>query len=353
MSKRASRDLDVRSSSETNLKSKIENLKWVGFLAVLLSLVGCVGMAEAQQQKKIPQIGVLSPGLSGASTPPLDGFRQGLRELGYAEGKNIAIEYRFAEGKLDRLPDLAAELVRLKVDVIVTVGGTPSILAAKNATSTIPIVFPTAGDPVGLGIIDSLARPGGNITGLANRPPELGGKRLELLKEAVPRTRRVAVLGAEANAAHALDFKEMQAPASAMGLELHHIEVRSPNDLESAFSKITGTVRATALFLQAAPVFNNHPTRIADLAIRDRLPAIADTRTLADAGVLMSYGSDRFDQGRRAAIFVDKILKGAKPADLPVEQPMRFEFVINLKTAKQIGLTIPPNVLVRADKVIK
>ena len=322
-------------------------------ILVAVVLLAVAVIAAAQQPKKIPHIGVLYPGLSEVSDPPLDGFRQGLRDLGLAEGKNIAIEYRFAEGKLDRLPDLAAELVSLKVDVIVAVGGTPAILAAKNATSTIPIVFPTVGDPVATGIVDSLARPGGNITGLTIMTPELSGKILELLKEVVPRTRRVAVLGEEANAFSALDFKNLQAPASALGLQLHHIEVRSPNDFESAFSKITKSVRATALFLQSIAMIITNRKRIADLATKHRLPAIHQARELAEAGILMSYGSDWFDLGRRTATYVDKILKGAKPAELPVEQPTKFEFVINLKTATQIGLTIPPNVLARADRVIR
>jgi putative ABC transport system substrate-binding protein len=325
------------------------------FLFSLLAtlLLTSVSLAAAQQPTRIPRIGVLYSGLSGTAAPQLDGLKQGLRELGYAEGKNITIEYRYAEGKLDRLPNLAAELVRLNPKVIVAAGGTPTIVAAKNATHTIPIVFPTVGDPVAMGFVASLARPGGNITGLTIRNPELGGKRLELLKEVVPRARRVAVLVQEANAAHALDLKEMQPLGSAMGLELHQITVQSPNDLESAFSKMTGTVGATALFLQAAVLFFDNRKRIADLAIRSRLPAIYDTREVAEAGVLISYGSDRFDLARRAAVYVDKILKGAKPSELPVEQPTKFELVINLKTAKQIGLTIPPNVLARANKVIK
>jgi putative tryptophan/tyrosine transport system substrate-binding protein len=241
-------------SLEVNLKSAFRNLKSAILLGAMLLVFRFP--VEAQQAKKNAEIGFLHPGLSeGASNPQLEGLRQGLRELGYAEGKNITIEYRFAEGKLERLPDLAAELVRLKVDVIVAAGGTPAILAAKNATSAIPIVFPTVSDPVALGIVASLARPGGNITGLTIRVPEFSGKRLELLKEVVPRARRVAVLGQEANAANALDFKEMQPAASAMGLELHHIKVRSPNDLESAFSKMTGTVRATGLLLQGATLF--------------------------------------------------------------------------------------------------
>jgi len=309
---------------------------------------------EAQQQAgRIPRIGVLYSGLSGASVPALEGFRQGLRELGYVQAKNIAIEYRFAEGKLDRLPNLAAELVRLKVDVIVASGGTESILAAKNATSTIPIIFPTVGDPVASGIVASLARPGGNITGLTIMTPELSGKRLELLKEVVSRARRVAVLGQEANAFTALDFKNLQAPASAMGLELHHIEVRSPDDFESAFSKITNTVRATALFLQVVTLFVDSRRQIAELATKHRLPATSDAREVAEAGILMSYGADRTDLGQRAAIYVDKILKGAQPADLPVEQPKKFELVINLKTAKRIGVTISQSMLYRADRVIQ
>ena len=318
----------------------------VGALLYVLCL-----SADAQQPAKIPKIGWLSPG--SAASANIELFLREFRKLGYVEGKNITIEYRFAEGKLERLPDLAAELVRLRVDVIVAAGGTPAILAAKNATSTIPIVFPAVSDPVALGIVASLARPGGNITGLTIRVPEFSGKRLELLKEVVPRARRVAVLGQEANTANALDFKEMQPAASALGLELHHIKVRSPNDLESAFSKMTGTVRSTALLLQSSTLFFDNRKMIADLAVRSRLPAIYDARELAEAGILMSYGSDRFDLYRRAATYVDKILKGTKPADLPVEQPKKFEFVINLQTAKQIGLTIPQSVLYRADKVIK
>jgi putative ABC transport system substrate-binding protein len=309
--------------------------------------------AEAQPAGKIPRIGVLYSGLSGASVPVLEGFRQGLRGFGYVESKSIAIEYRSDEGNPTRLPDLAAELVRLKVDVILASGGTQTILAAKNATSTIPIIFPTVGDPVAAGIVASIARPGGNITGLTLTAPELSGKKLGLLKEVVPRTMRVAVLGQEGNAFTALDFKNLQAPASAMGLELHQVEVRSPNDFDSAFSKIAKTVRATALFLQAVSLFVDSRKQIADLAAKYRLPTISDAREVAEAGILMSYGADRTDLGRRAAIYVDKILKGAKPADLPVEQPTKFELIINLKTAKTLGLTIPPALLQRADVVIQ
>jgi len=308
--------------------------------------------AEAQQRKKIPRIGFLTTGAPEA-TPDIESFRRGLRELGYLEGENITIEYRFATEKLDRLPDLATELVRLNVDVILAAGGTPTVLAAKNATSEIPIVFPTAGDPVALGIVASLVRPGGNITGLTIRVPEFGGKRLELLKEVIPRARRVAVLGQEANAANAYEFKEMQPAASALDLELHQIRVQSLNDLEPAFSKMTDTVRAAALFLQAAVFFRDNRDRIANLATRSRLPSIHSDKWWPEAGGLMSYGSDVPELYRRAAMYVDKVLKGAKPADLPVEQPKKYEFIVNLKTAKQIGLSIPPNVLARADRVIK
>jgi len=331
----------------------LTDARGTALLAVLLFATTLA--AEAQQAKEeLPKIGVLQAGLSRGSSSgtPEAGFRQGLRELGYAEGKNIVIEYRFAEGKLDRLPDLAAELVRLKVDVIVA-GGTPAIQAAKNATSTVPIVFPTVGDPVALGLVASLARPGGNITGLANFPAGLSGKRLALLKEVVPRATRVAVFGEKGNSFHALVLKDLQAAASTMGLQLDYIEVRSPGDFESSFSKITGAVRATAVFLQTSPLFVDNRNRIADLAIRSRLPAIADLRELAEAGVLMSYGPDRFDQGRRAATYVEKILKGTKPADLPVEQPTKFELAVNIKTAKALGLTIPPALLIQADHVIQ
>jgi putative tryptophan/tyrosine transport system substrate-binding protein len=322
------------------------------FLFWLLAtfILTTASIAEAQPARKVSRLGVLYTGLPGITS--LQAFRQGLRELGYEETKNIGIEYRFAEGKLDRLPDLAAELVELKVDVIVAAGGAPAILAAKNATSTIPIIFPTIGDPVALGIVASLARPGGNITGLTIRTPEFSGKRLEILKEVVPRASRVAVLGNEANPSNGLDFKNVETAASTMGVTLRHIEVRSPSDFENAFSKMT-SARADALFLLSDPIFQNNGRRLADLATKSRLPMIYDAPELPEVGVLMSYGANRSDLYRRAAIYVDKILKGAKPADLPVEQPTKFELIINLKTAKQIGLTIPPNVLARADRVIK
>ncbi len=254
--------------------------KILPFAAATLILASVQLAAAQQPAKRNPQIGVLYSGLSGVAAPQLDGFRQELRELGYTEGKNIAIEYRFAEGKLDRLPDLAADLVRLKVAVIVAVGGTPAILAANNVASTIPIVFPAVGDPVVLGIGDSLARPGRNMTGLTVTTLEFSGKRLEILKEVAPRPRQVAVLGQGPNAFTALDVKNLQAPASALGLQLHRIAVRGPADFDSAFSKITGTVRATGLFLQSTALFLDNRKRIADLATKSRLPAISDFREL-------------------------------------------------------------------------
>jgi putative ABC transport system substrate-binding protein len=279
-----------------------------------------------------------------------DAFRQGLRDLGYVEGQNIVIEYRYAEGKSARLAELATELVRLKVDVIVT-GSTITTLAAKNATKTIPIVMATASDPVASGFVVSLARPGGNITGLSQMSPELGGKRLELLKEALKKISVVAVLY-DGGAAQAVQMNEMEAAAPALGVQLQPVKVDGSNDLETAFSEMTRG-HASAFIGVTSSMFFFHRERIADLAAKSRLPAIYPAREFVDSGGLMSYGPNISENHRRAATYVDKILKGVKPADLPVEQPTKFEFVINLKAAKQIGLTIPPNVLARADKVIK
>ncbi len=272
--------------------------------------------------------------------------------LGYVEGKNIFIEYRYAEGKLDRLPDLAAELVRLKVDVIVIAGGTPPLLAAKNATRTIPIVFAAGADPVGSGFVTSLARPGGNITGLSLVAPELSGKRLELLKETVPKVSRVAVLLNPTGAAIGALSAETQVAAGSLGVQLQLLEARSPDELDPAFSAMMRE-RASALVVTQDAMFIDNLTRIVSLAAKSRLPAIYPNSEYVDAGGLMSYGTIINDLYRRAATYVDKILKGRKPADLPVEQPTKFEFIVNLETAKQIGLTIPPNVLARADRVIK
>ncbi|MGH7772698.1 MAG: ABC transporter substrate-binding protein, partial [Candidatus Binatia bacterium] len=297
-----------------------------------------------------PRIGYLSAGPSGPS-PNIEGFREGLRALGYVEGQNIAIEYRYAAGRDDRLADLAAELVRLKVDLIVT-DSSPAARAAQKATKTIPIVMAASGDPIGTGLIASLSRPGGNITGLTHLSPELSGKRLELLKEVVPKASRVAILWNAANPDKVSDFRETEAAARALRVQLQSLEVRGAEDFDKAFAAATSG-RAHALITLSDPLTGSRGRRILDFALKNRLPAMYGERGFVDAGGLMSYGHIPADLHRRAATFVDKILKGTKPADLPVEQPVKFEFVINLKTAKQIGLTIPPNVLVRADKVIK
>jgi putative tryptophan/tyrosine transport system substrate-binding protein len=307
--------------------------------------------AEAQQPKKLYRIGILFVGSSSFYATWIDVFRQGLKELGYIEGKNITIDYRYAEGKADRLPSLAAELVGLKVDVIVS-SSTPSVLAVKKATSTIPIVFVSISDPVASGLVASLARPGGNITGLSIVAVELSGKRLELLKEAVPSVTRVAFLWDSANPAQAPQWKEAQAAAQALRLHLQSLEVRSSNDFDSAFEAALRD-RAQALVTTPAALLGAHLKRIVEFAAKNRLPAMYGNPQFVDAGGLMSYAPDYSAQYRRAATYVDKVLKGAKPADLPVEQPTKFEFVVNLKAAKQIGLTIPPNVLARADRVIK
>jgi len=321
------------------------------FLCLLTTaLLSIAPFLWAQQPGKIPRIGFLHTGSAFTSSTNVQAFRQGLRELGYVEEKNIVIEYRWAEGKFDRLPDLAAELVRLKVDVIVTAGGTPAIQATKQATTTIPIIFPTAGDPVASGLVASLARPGGNITGVTILSPELSGKRLELLKEALPRISRVAVFLDPRQPPQA--FKETQTAGQSLGLKLQSLEVRDATDVENAFSAMSRE-RADALITLPHPFLTVHRRRILELAAKSRLPGLHENADWVEAGGLMSYGPDHRDNFRRAATYVDKILKGAKPADLPVEQPRKFEFVINLKTAKQMGLTIPPNVLVRADKVIK
>jgi putative ABC transport system substrate-binding protein len=305
--------------------------------------------AEAQQLGKIPRIGVLSPDSANVASDRYDSFRQGLRELGYVEGKNIFIEIRYAEAKQDQLSDFATELVKLKVDVIVT-ATTPGVLAANKATSTIPIVFAGAGDPVRVGLVSSLARPGGNVTGLSIFAPELHGKRLELLKEAFPKVGSVAYIWDPATPGTGL--AGMQAAAPALGLKLQSLEVRSTKDFDGAFKALLSE-RTQAITVQAVPIMSINQKRIVGFAAKNRLPAIYPDVEFVEAGGLMSYGINIPDLWGRAAVYVDKILKGTKPADLPVEQPKKFEFIINLKTAKQIGLTIPPNVLARADKVIR
>jgi ABC-type uncharacterized transport system substrate-binding protein len=278
-------------------------------------------------------------------------FRLGLRDLGWIEGKNISIEYRYAEGRNDLLADLAADLVRLKVDVIVATAP-PDALAAQKATKAIPIVVAAAGDPVAFGLVESLARPGGNITGLSQMAPELTGKRLELLKEMVPKLSRVAALSNPEAASSILGWKELQVPARRLGIQLHSLEVRNADELDKAFEDATRG-RAGALFIVPDPLVVRNLKRIAGLAAKSRLPSILHLSEFADAGGLVAYGADRADLFRRAAAFVDKILKGAKPADLPIDQATKFELVINMKTAKALGVTIPQSVLFRADRVIE
>jgi putative ABC transport system substrate-binding protein len=297
-------------------------------------------------------VGILGPRNLSDGAGFFDAFRQGLRELGWVEGQNIAIEYRLAEGRLDRLPHLAAELVRLKVDVILATS-TPPAVAAKNATTTIPIVMATSADPVGQRLVASLARPGGNVTGLSfSVGLEVVGKELELLKETVPTVRRVAVLSNPANPGHALAIKNVQSRARALGVQLLLLVARDPNEFEPAFAAMTRE-RAGALLVVPDAVFGLHRARLQDLAVKSRLPAMYGLREHTEAGGLMSYAVDLRDSFRRSATYVDKIPKGAKPADLPIEQPTKFELVINLRTAKALGLAIPPSVLVRADEVIQ
>jgi putative tryptophan/tyrosine transport system substrate-binding protein len=316
--------------------------------------------AEAQPAGKVHRIGFLSP--SSPSDPErlaspfgaggLAAFRQGMRDLGYAEGQNLSIEPRWAEGRFERLPDLAVELVRLKVDVIVSVV-TQATLAAKNATRTIPIVLVAAGDPVGSGLVPNLARPGGNVTGPSTMYAELAGKQLELLMKTAPKVSRVAVLWNPANAAWQVQMlRQTETAARALGLQRQLLEARGPDELEGAFAAMTRE-RANALLVQVDVIFALHAQRIADLAAKHRVPAMYGAKEHVGAGGLMSYAPNVLDVFRRAATYVDKILRGAKPGDLPVEQPTTFELVINLKTAKALGLTIPPSVLARADQVVE
>ena len=320
-------------------------------LCLLATVFLPAGSTEAQQPKKVSRVGLLLSGSPSSTKEGVEAFRQRLHELGYIEKQNIVIEYRYAEGVADRHPNLAAELVKLKVDIIV-VSGTPATQAAKNATKTIPILMSSVADPVGTGLIASLAHPGGNVTGLSNLYEELGGKQLELLKEAFPKISRVAVLWDPVNVGNVLMLKNLKVAAGALQITLQPLEVHIPDDLEPAFAVIKRE-GASALSVLANSLVNTYSTRIVDFAAKSRLPAIYGESRWVDAGGLMSYGPDYTDLDRRTAIYVDKILKGTKPADLPVEQPTKFEFIINLNAAKQIGMTIPPNVLSRADKVIK
>ena len=314
---------------------------------LLLSLL-ILRFAEAQQPTKVPQVGFLAAISPVAISAHIEAFRQGLNELGYIEGKNIGVEWRSAGA--DRVPGLAAELVRLKVDVIVTAGPL-STRPAQGATKTIPIVMAQDDDPVGNGFVASLARPGGNITGLASLSPELSGKQLELLKEIVPKLSRMAVLGNSTRPGNARSLRETELAAEAFGVKLQYLDVLGPKDIDTAFRE-AGIARADAVLMLVA---TGVPQRkqVVELAVKSRLPVISGRPELVEAGGLMTYGASINDLYRRAATYVDKILKGAKPSDLPIEQPTKFELVINLNTAKQLGLTIPPNVLARADKVIK
>jgi putative ABC transport system substrate-binding protein len=310
-----------------------------------------VSVAQSQQPTKIPRIGFLNAVSLSTYSARIEAFRQGLRELGYVEGKNIVIELRSVEGKLDHVSELAAELVRLKVDVIVTSGPTAT-RAAKEATNTIPIVMGFDVDPIGNGFVASLARPGGNITGLSALGPELSGKRLELLKETIPNLSRVAVFGTSTQPGNAQLLKEIELVAKAFGVKLQYLDVLGPKDIETAF-QAARKGRADAVLVLPSGVIFTQRAQIADLAAKNRLPAMYSQSDYMDVGGLMFYGPNVNDMFRRAATYVDKILKGRTPADLPVEQPMRFEFIISLIAAKKIGLTIPPNVLVRATKVIR
>ncbi len=313
-----------------------------------LAILFTAALTEAQAQKKIPKVGYLR----FVQVAELDdAFRRGLRELGYVEGQNIEVEYRYAKGSMDRLTELAAELVRMKLDVIVA-GSTQAIEAARRATKDIPIVFPVTFDPVESGFVASLARPGGNLTGLTTINPDIAAKRIELLKETIPKISRLAVLRNPSNSGSAFALKETEAGAKRFGIRLQVVEAQSADDLDGAFQQAKKD-RAAALIVIVDTLFVSRPKQLADLGLKNRMPLVFDSRQFVEAGGLISYGADLADMFRRAATYVDKILKGAKPADLPVEQPTKFELVINLKTAKQIGLTVPPNVLARADQVIK
>jgi putative ABC transport system substrate-binding protein len=327
---------------------------WIGWTAILLfGIVRGISAwplpANAQQAPKVARIGVLLPG-----APPdalLEALRGGLRELGYTEGQNITFEVRYAEGKLDRLPALAAELVHLRVDIITTIS-TPAALAAKQSTGTIPIVFTAVGDPVGAGVVESLARPGGNLTGMSLLATELSGKRLELLREAVPNASRVAMLWNSTNPGMFLRAREAEAAAKLLGMTLISLGVHDLDTFDSAFARITRD-RPDALLTLVDPFTRLHRKRIVEFAAQHHLPEIYEAREFADAGGLMAYGPSLADQERRAATYIDKILRGAKPSELPAEQPTKIELVINLKTAKALGLTIPQPVLLRADEVVQ
>jgi len=320
------------------------------FITLLGGAAAAWPLAARAQQPAMPVVGYLSAGSPEAFAPRLRALRQGLTELGYVEGRNVAIEYRWAEGRADRLSEIAAEFVRLKVDVIVTYA-TTGTLAAKQATSAIPIVFAIAGDPVGTGLVASLARPSGNVTGLSLQLTEVSGKRLELLREAVPDLRRLAILGNVGNPFTVLEIDEVQAAARTLGLEVHTPEIRRAQDIAPAFEALRG--RADAIYVSTDPLVFTNLTRINTLALGLRLPTMLASREDVEAAGLMSYGANFPDLFRRGADFIDKILRGTKPPDIPVEQPTKFDLVVNLTTAKVLGLTIPESFLLRADEVIE
>jgi ABC-type uncharacterized transport system substrate-binding protein len=342
-------------SFSDNRKSEIQNRKWVGIVALLITFAMCGAVAQAQPAR-IPRIGfVSSTGNPNNPGPNVEAFRQGMRELGYIEGKNIQVEYRYVEGKSERISSLVTELIQLKVDVLVS-GAFSAIRVAKQETKIIPIIINLPDDPVAVGLVDSLARPGGNITGLTRLGRELSGKRLELLTEAVPGIKRVGILWSRTNVLaprNRNSFQDYEAPARALKITAQSVEIRNPSrDLEGGFREaIKG--RVNALIIVSTTPVNPYRKKIAELAIKNRLPLVSESSGWVEVGGLMSYSANDQESYRRLATYVDKILKGAKPSDLPVEQPTKFEFVINLKTAKQIGLTIPPNVLYRADRVIR
>jgi len=344
----ASRQQQAVSSKKSGAKQIIKQTLTCLLLTVLLPTLSS---AEAQQPMKAPRVGLLLQGTSTSLMTRLEGFQHGLRERGYVESKNIALEQRFDDDREERLPALAADLARLRVDIIVA-AATPAVKAAKQATATIPIIIVHSADPVALGLVASLARPGGNVTGLSSASPDYSGKQLELLKEAVPKLSRIAILWNAANPGTAIAFREMQDAVRVLKLSVQSLEVRRSEDLAPAFKNVPKQ-RGMGLVTLLDPLVVSQRARIVELASESRLPAIYPTKEFVEAGGLMSFGADLTDSYRRAAIFVDKILKGAKPAELPVEYPTKFIFTVNLKTAKQIGLTIPPNILAMADKVIK
>ncbi|MGH7872813.1 MAG: ABC transporter substrate-binding protein [Candidatus Binatia bacterium] len=326
-------------------------MKQLFSIPLIVAVIVVATMVEAQQTTNLPRIGFLFSLSPNVNTDRIEAFRHGLRELGYVDGKNVVIEYRYAEGKRDRLNELAAELARLKVAVIVS-GGPAVTRPAKEATHTIPIVMAQDSDPVGNKFVASLARPGGNITGLSALAPEISGKRLEILKEILPKLSRAAIFGTSTFPGNKQSLKETELAAGAVGVQIHYLDVRTAEDIETAFRESTKKRPDAAVVLAGAVIFSQR-TRIAGLAVKNRLPVIFPQSEYVEDGGLLSYAPNYPDLFRRAATFVDKILKGAKPSDLPVEQPTKFELIINLKAAKQIGLTIPPNVLARADRVIR